>query len=551
MENRSIKGLLIDLFKKEIIPSEVIFSDGIILEINPLNEDQVPNQYILPGFIDAHIHVESSMLSPFEFARIASTHGTIATISDPHEIANVCGMEGIRYMIENSRNAPVNIFYGAPSCVPATNFETAGAIIDSKNIAQLMNDKDIWYLSEVMNYPGVLNNDPELMAKIQAAKNANKPVDGHAPGLRGDLAHQYAAHGITTDHECFTLEEALDKIDAGMKILIREGSAARNYQALAPLLKSHPEKVMFCSDDKHPDELVLGHINLLVKKAVAEGYDLFDVLKAACVHPVEHYKIPVGLLKVGDSADFILVDNLKEFNVLETYNHGVQVAKNGKCNIDFKKIIPINHFKAEKRNVEDFTYKTSSDIDKIRVIEVLDGQLITQTFIGNSTTSNGNLVSNIDNDILKIVVVNRYEKSAPVAIGFVKNFGLKKGAIASSVAHDSHNIIAIGVNDAEICKVVNVLIENQGGVAVVESESDFKQSLSLEIGGLMSVEPSEKVAELYHSLDLKTKEMGCTLKAPFMSMSFLALLVIPSLKLSDKGLFDGNEFVFTSVELEL
>lgn len=551
MNDAKVKGWLVNLFKKEIIPSEVIFSDGIILEINPLNEDQVPNQYILPGFIDAHIHVESSMLSPFEFARIASTHGTIATISDPHEIANVCGMEGVRYMIENSKNAPVNIFYGAPSCVPATNFETAGAILDSNDIDQLMIDKDIWYLSEVMNYPGVLNNDPELMAKIQAAKNANKPIDGHAPGLRGDLAHQYAAHGITTDHECFTLGEALDKIDAGMKILIREGSAARNYQALAPLLKSHPEKVMFCSDDKHPDELVLGHINLLVKKAVAEGYDLFDVLKAACVHPVEHYKIPVGLLKVGDSADFILVDNLKEFNVLETYNHGVQVAKNGKCNIDFKKIIPINHFKAEKRNVEDFTYKTSSDIDKIRVIEVLDGQLITQTFIGNSTTSNGNLVSNIDNDILKIVVVNRYEKSAPVAIGFVKNFGLKKGAIASSVAHDSHNIIAIGVNDAEICKVVNVLIENQGGVAVVESESDFKQSLSLEIGGLMSVEPSEKVADLYHSLDLKTKEMGCTLKAPFMSMSFLALLVIPSLKLSDKGLFDGNEFVFTIVELEL
>jgi adenine deaminase len=547
MNDAKVKGWLVNLFKKEIIPSEVIFSAGKILEINPLKESEVPNRYILPGFIDAHIHVESSMLSPFEFARIACTHGTIATISDPHEIANVCGMEGIRYMIENSKNAPVNIFYGAPSCVPATNFETAGAIIDSKDIAELMNDNDIWYLSEVMNYPGVLNNDPELMAKIQAAKNANKPIDGHAPGLRGDLAQQYAAHGITTDHECFTLGEALDKIDAGMKILIREGSAARNYQALAPLLKSHPEKVMFCSDDKHPDELVVGHINLLVKKAVAEGYDLFDVLKAACEHPVEHYKIPIGLLKVGDSADFILVDNLKDFNVLETYNHGVQVAKNGKCNIDFKKIIPINHFKAEKRNVEDFTYKTTSDIDKIRVIEVLDGQLITQTFIGNSTTSNGNLVSNIDNDILKIVVVNRYEKSAPIAIGFVKNFGLKKGAIASSVAHDSHNIIAIGVNDAEICKVVNVLIENQGGVAVVESESDFKQSLSLEIGGLMSVEPSEKVADLYHSLDLKTKEMGCTLKAPFMSMSFLALLVIPSLKLSDKGLFDGNEFVFTSV----
>lgn len=549
MNDYNIKAWLIDLFKKEIIPSEVIVSDGKILQINPLKESEVPNQYILPGFVDAHIHVESSMLSPFEFARIACTHGTIATISDPHEIANVCGMEGIRYMIENSKNAPVKIFYGAPSCVPATNFETAGAVINSEDITELMNDPNIWYLSEVMNYPGVLNNDPELMAKIKAAKNTNKPVDGHAPGLKGDLAHQYASHGITTDHECFTLEEALDKIEAGMKILIREGSAARNYQALAPLLKSHPEKVMFCSDDKHPDELVLGHINLLVKKAVAEGYDLFDVLKAACVHPVEHYKIPVGLLNVGDSADFIVVDNLKDFNVLETYNHGVQVAKNGKCNIDFKKILPINHFKAEKRKVEDFAYKALADIDKIRVIEVLDGQLITQTFIGNATISNGNLVSNIENDILKIVVVNRYEKNASIAIGFVKNYGLKKGAIASSVAHDSHNIIAIGVNDAEICKGVNVLIENQGGIAVVDSESHFVESLSLEIAGLMSIEPGEKVADLYHSLDLKTKEMGSKLKAPFMSMSFLALLVIPSLKLSDKGLFDGNEFVFTSVEL--
>lgn len=549
MNDYNIKAWLIDLFKKEIIPSEVIVSDGKILQINPLKESEVPNQYILPGFVDAHIHVESSMLSPFEFARIACTHGTIATISDPHEIANVCGMEGIRYMIENSKNAPVKIFYGAPSCVPATNFETAGAVINSEDITELMNDPNIWYLSEVMNYPGVLNNDPELMAKIKAAKNTNKPVDGHAPGLKGDLAHQYASHGITTDHECFTLEEALDKIEAGMKILIREGSAARNYQALAPLLKSHPEKVMFCSDDKHPDELVLGHINLLVKKAVSEGYDLFDVLKAACVHPVEHYKIPVGLLNVGDSADFIVVDNLKDFNVLETYNHGVQVAKNGKCNIDFKKILPINHFKAEKRKVEDFAYKALADIDKIRVIEVLDGQLITQTFIGNATISNGNLVSNIENDILKIVVVNRYEKNASIAIGFVKNYGLKKGAIASSVAHDSHNIIAIGVNDAEICKGVNVLIENQGGIAVVDSESHFVESLSLEIAGLMSIEPGEKVADLYHSLDLKTKEMGSKLKAPFMSMSFLALLVIPSLKLSDKGLFDGNEFVFTSVEL--
>lgn len=547
MKRSSISGRLVDIIQKEIRPSEIIFEDGKIVAIIEKDATEVPEIYILPGFIDAHIHVESSMLSPYEFARIACVHGTIATISDPHEIANVCGIEGVQYMINNSKNAPVKIFFGAPSCVPATGFETAGAVLDAKDVAQLMQDQDIWYLSEVMNYPGVLNEDAELMAKIQSAKDIGKPVDGHAPGLRGDIARKYASYGITTDHECFTLEEALDKVN-DMYILIREGSAARNYEALATLLKSHPQKVMFCSDDKHPDELVVGHINLVVKRAIAEGYDIFDVLRAACLHPVQHYKIPVGLLGKGDSADFITVNNLEDFEVLSTYSNGKKVAENGKCLVDFKAPETINQFKAGKRSVSDFGYKAVPETQKIRVIEVADGQLVTQCIEADATIENGYLVSNIKTDILKIAVVNRYTENAPVAVGFIKNFGLKSGAIASTVAHDSHNIIATGVNDEEICKAVNLLVESKGGVAVCDSTSDFSDVMPLPIAGLMSADSAHAAAEQYSAIDQKAKELGCTLKAPFMSLSFMALLVIPSLKLSDKGLFDGGKFEFVPIE---
>lgn len=547
MNRSNIQGLLVDIFRREIRPSEIIIENRKVIDILDRKASEVPDIYILPGFVDAHIHIESSMLSPYEFARMACIHGTVATISDPHEIANVCGMDGVQFMIENSKDAPVKIFFGAPSCVPATNFETAGAILDADDVAQLIQNKDIWYLSEVMNYPGVLNGDADLMAKIQSAKDANKPVDGHAPGLRGETARRYAYHGITTDHECFTLEEALDKVD-DMHILIREGSAARNYEALAALLKSHPEKVMFCSDDKHPDELVIGHINLIVKRAVAEGYDLFDVLRAACLHPVQHYKVPVGLLRKGDIADFITVNNLKDFNVLSTYNRGRKVAENGKCLLEYKEPGAINHFKAEKRSVSDFAYKVIPGTKKIKVIEVADGQLVTQSISADAHIENGYLTSDTANDILKIVVVNRYTENAPVAIGFIKNFGLRYGAIASTVAHDSHNIIAVGVSDEDLCKVVNALIDSQGGVAVTDNPLYPPDVMPLPIAGLMSTEDGHSAAVKYSVMDKKAKQLGCQLKAPFMSLSFMALLVIPSLKMSDKGLFDGNRFEFTDVE---
>ena len=541
----TISGQLIDLFERRIYPAVITVKDGIIEDIKEI--DQAPDQYILPGFTDAHVHIESSMLVPTEFARLAVVHGTVATISDPHEIANVCGEKGTRYMIDNASRTPFKFFFGAPSCVPATTFETAGATINAEGIARLMNDPDIWYLAEVMNYPGVLNRDPGVVAKIEAAKKAGKPVDGHAPGLKGEEAARYAAEGISTDHECFTLEEATDKIGAGMKILIREGSAAKNYEALHSLLASHPSSVMFCSDDKHPDDLVLHHINELVKRSLQKGYDLFDVLNAACVHPVLHYRVPVGLLRVNDSADFVVADNLEDFKILKTYIQGQLVAENGKSLLAHAKTEAINNFDTDKKKVEDFRVSCENASAGIRVIEALDGQLITNELISQGRNDGKEWLTDIDHDILKIAVVNRYTKAVPVAISFIKGIGLKKGAPASTVAHDCHNIVVVGTSDEDICHAVNILIDVKGGISVANGENI--DVMPLPVGGLMSTDEGEKVAALYSELDRKAKELGSPLRSPFMTLSFMALLVIPSLKLSDKGLFSGKTFSFTSIEV--
>lgn len=543
MATFTICGQYIDLFQKHIFPAEITIKEGIISSVKELQD--APSQYILPGFVDAHVHIESSMLVPTAFARLAVVHGTVATISDPHEIANVCGIEGVRYMIENSKQSPFKIFFGGSPCVPATGFETAGATLNVEDIKQLLADSDIWYLSEVMNYPGVLNKDPYMIGKIKAAKKAGKPVDGHAPGLRGQAAIAYASAGISTDHECFTLEEALDKVAAGMHILIREGSAAKNFEALHPLLKLHPDKVMFCSDDKHPDELVLHHIDELVKRALKKGYDLFDVLSAACVNPVLHYKIPVGLLRENDPADFIVVDNTDDFNILQTYIGGQLVAENGRSLLPILPVEPINNFSAEHRSIEEFILKAATNCNEIRVIEAIEGQLITNEIYATSKIENDCLVSDVEHDVLKIAVINRYEPHAPISFAFIKNFGLKRGAIASTVAHDCHNIIAVGVDDMSICAAVNALIDNKGGVAVADKNN--VEVMGLPVAGLMSTEDGYIVAEKYAAIDKKAKELGATLKAPFMTLSFMALLVIPSLKLSDKGLFNGEKFEFTSL----
>jgi adenine deaminase len=538
--NFSIKGNIVDVINKTISFGEIVVNDGKIASIKSLEEENEAGNFIMPGFIDAHVHIESSMLIPSEFAKLAVVHGTVATISDPHEIANVCGLPGVEFMISNGKSVPFKFYFGAPSCVPATVFETSGAALPPDEIETLLQKDDIHYLSEMMNFPGVLHNDDEVMNKIGSAKKYNKPVDGHAPGLRGADAKKYIDAGISTDHECFIKEEALEKLSYGMKIIIREGSAAKNFETLVDLLHEHSDEIMFCSDDKHPDSLVEGHINLLCRRAVAKGIDVFKILKAACINPVEHYKLDVGIMRHGDPADFIFVKDLENFEVIKTYVNGIAVAENGTSNIDTSNQTlsePINNFNCNKKNTADFDYPASSST--VPVIVALDGQLITERINRPPKIVNGKLESDLDNDILKIVVVNRYTE-APVSKAFIKNFGLRAGAIASSVAHDSHNIIAVGVDDESICKAVNLIIEHRGGISCVGNQRELV--LPLPVAGLMSDEDGYKVAEQYTQIDQAAKQLGSTLSAPFMTLSFMALLVIPHLKLSDKGLFDGDRF---------
>lgn len=536
-----VSGHIVDIPNKRIFDGEVIVTDGRITTIRP--SSHVDDQYLLPGFIDAHIHIESSMLVPSEFARLAVVHGTVATISDPHEIGNVLGVEGVDYMIENGKQTPFKFYFGAPSCVPATPFETAGAEINITDVDTLLKRKDILYLAEMMNWPGVLLNDPVVSAKIALAVKHGKVVDGHAPGLMGDQARKYIAAGISTDHECSTSEEALDKLEAGMKILIREGSAARNFDALIELMHMHWENMMFCSDDKHPDSLVEGHIDLLVKRALERNVDLFKVLQVACINPIDHYKMSVGKLQEGDPADFIVVNDLKNFKVKQTWIEGKLVAEQGETKVNSTPNRIVNNFSTSLKNPDDFKLQVGGD--KIRVIEALDGQLITNELIESvKKDHNGHAVSDTSADILKFTVVNRYNDSKP-AIAFIKNFGLKRGAIASSVGHDSHNILAVGVDDESIAMAVNAIIKAKGGVSAAEGGK--VNIVALPVAGIMSAKDGYKVAADYQAIDAMAKEMGCTLKAPYMSLSFMALLVIPSLKLSDKGLFDGNQFRFTEV----
>jgi adenine deaminase/very-short-patch-repair endonuclease len=714
MHSFTISGNLVDVHQQRIYPAQITVENGKIISIQPVNQptDQLIN-YILPGFIDSHVHIESSMLVPSEFARLAVVHGTVATVSDPHEIANVCGIEGVEFMIENGKKVPFKFNFGAPSCVPATTFETAGAALNANAVEKLLQRDEIKYLSEMMNFPGVLHKDDEVMKKIAAAQRLKKPVDGHAPGLRGDDARKYIqaplnppqggtsdpdssnnqynyhtaepyvygllkkfvkkhrenpTHAenvlwhllrgrqldgykfrrqhiigsyiadfvclnkrliievdglmhqlpenkisdeertfeleklefnvirftndeisntpdkvlftilhelnrtttlksgsenpplggreavISTDHECFTKEEALDKLKYGMKIIIREGSAAKNFEALIDLLNDYPDMVMFCSDDKHPDSLVLGHINQLCARAVAKGIDIFKVLKAACVNPVLHYKLDVGLLKEGDAADFIVVKDLENFKVVKTFINGELVAEDGKSKIKTIKSNVINNFSCSRKEVADFEIRGMSAYEKdvsnwfweggsgqlrALIIESLDGQLITNKLEAEIGYDEESLQPNLKDDILKIVVVNRY-KDAPISKAFIKNFGLKQGALASSVAHDSHNIVAVGVDDESICNAVNMVIEHKGGVSCVND--DLEMIVPLPVAGLMSNEDGYHVAQQYSLIDKAAKDAGSTLASPFMTLSFMALLVIPHLKLSDLGLFDGDKF---------
>ena len=559
-----ISGQIVDVVNSRIFNGTIEIKNGKISNVIDENHCQSSEseskfsgqrQIIMPGFVDSHVHIESSLLVPTEFARLVVPHGSVASVSDPHEIANVLGAEGVKYMIEIGKKSPFKFYFGAPSCVPATTFETSGATLNSDDIEELLSSDDIKYLGEMMNYPGVLSNDNEVVEKLESAKRHNKPVDGHAPLLSGDDLKKYRDAGISTDHECSNLDEAREKAALGMTILIREGSAANNFNALIPLIKEYPNQVTFCTDDAHPHELVKSHINGLVKKAIGLGYDALDVIKAATLTPVRHYNLEVGLLQKNDPADFIIIDNFKDFNILRTYIDGKLVAENGKTLLENIPVHTINNFVAEKLTADDF--KVADEGKDINIIGIIKGELLTEKIVGRPKTvrsrelgvksliDNNNdefenvLVSDVENDILKIAVINRYEKKKP-AVGFIKDFGLKKGALASSVAHDSHNIIVIGCNDEAMAIATNMIIENKGGFAVCDE--NMNKCLPLPVAGIMTNEDAFKIAADYQEIKDLAKSLGSHLSDPFMTMEFMALLVIPKLKLSDKGLFDGEKF---------
>jgi adenine deaminase len=542
---------LVDIHQRRIYPAEVTLENGQIAAVRELEEVQEGSGYLLPGFVDAHVHIESSMLPPAEFGRLAMVHGTVACVSDPHEIANVLGVKGVEYMLAEARKTPFRFCFGAPSCVPATGFEAAGAVLDAKAVELLLQNPEIGYLSEMMNFPGLLQGDPEVLAKMEAARRAGKSVDGHAPGLRGEEARRYFASGITTDHECFSYEEGLEKAKLGVHILIREGSAARNFEDLWPLISQFPEQVMFCSDDKHPDELVHGHIDRLVVRALAKGCDLFDVLRAACLNPVQHYGLEVGLLRPGDTADFIRVDDLQDFRIRETWLKGVCLARDGQSLLKHQSAPTPNRFLIQALTPSDFALPAGdSGSGSVRIIVALDGQIVTGEAQGTVPVKDGLLQTDKEKDILKIAVVNRYAKEARPAVGFVRGFGLQKGGLASSVAHDSHNIVAVGVDDASLSEAVNAVIGAGGGISATDGEGHTRL-LPLPIAGLMSPLDGYMLAQQYAQLDNWTKqELGCRLQAPFMALSFLALPVIPALKMTDRGLFDVGKFEFVPVGVQ-
>ncbi|MBI4645049.1 MAG: adenine deaminase [Bacteroidia bacterium] len=540
---KSLKGNIVDVVRKRIFKGEIIISEGKIIDIieKPVSEEF----YFLPGLIDAHVHIESSMLVPSEFAKVAVLHGTVAAVSDPHEIANVCGISGIDYMINNGKTVPFKFFFGAPSCVPATSFETSGAIIDAKDIESLIKRKDIFFLAEMMNFPGVINGDKEVRKKIQAAKKYKKRIDGHAPGISGTNLHKYSGAGITTDHECVNKYEALEKIKAGMKIQIREGSAAKNFESLFELIEEYPDDVMLCTDDTHPNDLLVDHIRRLIKMGIKKNIDIFKLLRAATYNVVKHYNLPVGLLQKGNPADFIVVDNLNAFTVLQTYIDGRLVAEKGRALFNTKKAKVINNFKTGKLMLKDIAAESNNR--KTKVIEVIDGELITRMTERNLPVINGQLQPDVPNDILKIVVVNRYKKERPI-IGFVKNFNLKKGAIASSIAHDSHNIVVVGTCDKDIVKAVNTIVENKGGICACHNNEVV--TLRLPVGGLMSTDNARAVAAQYEKVHGKALEYGSNLISPFMTMAFMTLLVIPAIKIGDKGIMDVNKFQYIIMTIE-
>lgn len=541
---KRIEGNIVDIYQRKIFPGTVVIDQNRIVSV--VENQNIYDRYILPGFIDAHVHIESSMLLPVEFSRLVISKGTVAIVTDPHEIANVLGIPGIDFMIGNSKNASIKIYFTIPSCVPATSFDYCGSKLSSQDTEVLFKTGYFVGLSEMMNIPGVVSEDVEVWKKLNLFREAHVVIDGHAPGLKGPDLKKYIEAGISTDHECSNINEAIEKIISGMKILIREGSAAKNYESLKLLIKDYPDKLMFCTDDSHPDDLLFrGHIDKMVRKAVQEGFDLFDVLKIAILNPIEHYGLNVGTLKVGDPADFIICRDLRDFEILSVYIEGIErykaAQKLASIFPDKNSIEKITAYSKQKfvRKKVNITELSKPVQQQITAIKVLKNEILTEKVMFPVKISL-NFESDISRDILKIVYLNRYTENSIPQIAYITGIGLKKGAFATSISHDSHNIIAVGCRDQELAEAINAVIENKGGLSVTcENEVDI---LSLPIAGIMTVCPGEEVAEDWKQLIQKLVSMGCSLESPFMTLSFMALIVIPELKIGEKGLFEFSKF---------
>ncbi|MDY4521351.1 MAG: adenine deaminase [Bacteroidales bacterium] len=542
--SRVIKVNYVNVISRSISTAEIKFGDTIE-EINVLKKEPTDGlPYCTPGLIDAHVHIESSMLSPQRFAEMVIPHGSVGVVCDPHEIANVLGEDGVRFMIDDAHKSPLNFYFCIPSCVPSTPFETNGAVFGPIQVRNLVDE--CVALAEVMNYPGVVNADPKMMEEIAIAQEAHIPVDGHAPGLMGEDLKKYVAAGVSTDHECYSLSEAKEKIALGMKVLIREGSAARNLDALQSLLKSNPYNVMACTDDAHPDDIrERGHIDKFFLRALEMGISIFDIFQILSVNPVSHYKLDCGLVQVGDKSNFLLLNSLKEFSLRSVILNG-QEAYNSVQGLAYDYLpnpLKPNNFVDRSFTDADFQLVAPSNDPKLRVIVQLKDQIVTQSLVWQSKAkAQAEVKSDIDNDIVKIAVVNRYDAQAPVVNGFIKGTGLKSGAMASSIAHDSHNVVIIGADAQSMRLAAEAIFASKGGIVVVNDNAVAGQ-LELPIAGLMTNDNFNVVADKYQWLIRTAQEkLGVDLSSPFMSMAFMSLLVIPSLKIGDKCLFDVDTF---------
>ena len=565
---------ILDVLTSSVYPARITVEEGIFKQIVPImvdGETKVDVEgLMLPGFIDSHIHIESSMLTPAQFAKVAVMHGTTSVVCDPHEIANVSGIDGIEFMIENASTVPFNFYFSAPSCVPATSFETSGAVLNSDEIEYLLQKDEVVALGEMMNFPGVIHGDKEVLKKLELARKYKKPIDGHAPLVSGEDLDKYLEQYIVTDHECSNFQEAIEKKQKGMKIMVRDGSSAKNMEALFDFterinyLKNQesfgiiPSEVLerrihspifdfIVSDDKNSRDLINGHLNLSVKKAVELGIDIIKAIEMVTINPASHYNLDAGAIVTGARADFIIIDNIIDFNILKTYVAGECVYDGENVLFDAPDVETENRIDAPKKTAQDFDILFDGDECEVNVIECFNGELLTKKATAKLYVDNGKVMPSIYDDVLKISVVERYGHNN-VANAFIKGFGLKKGAIASSIAHDSHNIIVIGYNSEDMAEAVNTVIENKGGIAVVSE--DFSDSLPLPIAGLMSNEDAFVVAKKLRQLQKMAYALGCKMDSPFMTMAFMALLVIPSIKISDKGLFDGDNFEFMDVIID-